>query len=296
MVYNNEHFEATEALRQKAMTKPDQPLQPTTGAEHLLQQPTIDPNEYLSEVFKLYRADEADYRGTRNEEQQFIAEYASEEADEHFDKLVLGIDALRSVVGGTPKDLAITDQKPEDDVRLGDFDEAVTLREMRDSWRQLWVGMNVLTNRLHRDNAEFKHRRYPEIFEMSADNKDALIDQVFSNFQDLNALRFGAKGSGLMRTKRRFDEDMEPVEERFDKDKAQTERQLNENAAKRRYSATSKKSGHEVRTAVHPAGKMTPEEFVGLRKQYPEVDMDRFAYDAAFLKDMAAFYAEQESH
>lgn len=287
MEYNTEHF----LLKQKAQDiMPDTHPNPSIEAHPDLQAPVIPPEEYLGTVLNLYRQDHADYRGRRNEDQQIIAEYASEEADEYFDQMVLATVALRGLfMPVSPSDVFVApDAAAEADITLGNIADGVSMKDMRSSWRQLWVGMNVMTNRLNRDHPEFKEAHLHEIFEMPAEEKDALKNHLFGNFQDLNALRFGAHGSGVKRHKWKQNLDsMEFERIKVDIDKAPSDKALAGNAARRRYSTLASKDG---RLNMHIAGKMTPAEFIALRKEFPEVDMDDFTRDTSAYKDVQARY------
>lgn len=253
--------------------------------------PTIAPDEYLETVFSLYRQDHADYRGRRNEDQQVIAELASEEADEYFDQNMLAVMALRSLMmpGARVEPFIPPDDAEEAQITVGNLADGASLKDMRNSWRQLWVGMNIMTNRLHRDHAEFGEAGMIEIFDMKAADKQALISHLFGNFQDLNGLSFGAQGSGVRRTVWANDPDtMEPVRTKVDADKARTPKTFAGNAARRRFGARVQDTKQ-----MHAAGKMTPEEFKALRREFPEVDMDNFVRDTSYYKDVRARYEGQ---
>lgn len=286
MVYNIEHY----LLKQKYMTEQAQHTDPST---ELLHQSTIDPDYYLETVITLYRNRETDYRGNRNPDQRFIAEYAGEEADEYFDATQLAVSGLVKMFGGKNVRHSVPDEQEQKTITLGNIRDGASLFEMRNAWRQLWVAVNVGTNRLKRDSEEFQSRDLPEIFEMDTESKKALIDTLFANFQDLNALRFGAAGSGVKRQRWVRDPDTgRPGKIFVDPDLATGPKQIAENAANRRYAVKRKKDAEK--TAVHPAGKMTPEEFKELRKNNSEIPMDHFAKDAAFLRNMAEYYAEDD--
>ena len=258
-----------------------------------LEQPAIEPVGYLRTVIDLLRQDEADYRGHRNDDQKAIAELASSEADEYFDKVLITVLDLNRIMDPTAR-IAIkpNDEVAEAQVVLGGIKDGVTLRDMRNSWRHLWVGINVLTNRLYRDSQNFKDAGLVELFEMDEKNKLKFMDTLFSNFQDLNALRFGAKGSGVKAHKIVYDLDGgEPQRIAFDRDKATSDKDIANNAARRKYNAFRTETS---RPSTHPAGKLFPEEFIELRRQFPEVDMDKFARDVAYSKDVTKFYEDGE--
>lgn len=286
MMYDSNHFQAKE----KAMADQNhQQEEPITHPE--LQGARVNPADYLETVFSLYREDKADYRGRRDEDQQFIAEYAAEEADEFFDQALLGVLALRNTLTPDKKLFIKPDEQAEREITLGNFEDGASLQDMRSAWRQLWVGFNILTNRLHRDSSEFTSAGNKEVFSMVEADKEAVKQELFGNFQELNALRFGAKGSGVHRNRWDINLDSgEPEKIRVDADKARYNKDIANNAARRGYTVKPRKEGHQG--AIHPAGKMKPEEFTALRRQYPEVDMDKFARDAAYLKDIAKYYEE----
>jgi hypothetical protein len=301
MVYDREHY----LLKQKHEMNQTQPQEDLAALEQHQGQ-EINPAEYIATVINLYREDEGDYRGRRNEDQEIVAELASEEADEYFDASLQSIWDLAKLGSA---DMHSTEVKPseaaEADITLGGIKDGVSLREMRNAWRQLWVGMSILTNRLHRDSEGFRSSGYPELFHMDSSDKSKVLGQLFANFQDLNALRFGAEGSGVKRNRYIPDLDgAEPTKVRVDADKAirisqdsTHSQQLDykvvaQNAARRRYTVQRDKDSEAG--AVHPAGKMSPEEFTALRRLYPEVDMNQFARDAAFLKDIAKYYQDHD--
>lgn len=292
MVYDREYY----ILKQK--TSMDQQTQNQSIEQ--LSQAEINPDDYLRTVIDLYRQDEADYRGRRNEDQEVIAEIASQEADEHFDAVFLSVFALTKVLRpGVADTFVPPTEDDERDVTLGNLKDGASLKDMRNAWRQLWAGLSILTHRLKRDSQAFEQTGYPELFEMSEENKSRVIGKLFSNFQDLNALRFGVRGSGVRRTHRQHNDDGGIDEYTYDKDlaldrkrKTLDDRKVAENAARRGYTAKRDKS--QALGAIHPAGKMYPEEFVGLRKKFAEVDMDDFAQDVAFLKDVAKYYNRED--
>lgn len=288
MVYDREHYIQKQIFevmqQQEKQSNPD-----------FLPQEEISPVGYLHTVIDLYRQDEADYRGRRNEDQELIAELAAEEADEYFDKALISVMDFHKLANpGVRSEVVVKpDEATEAEITLGGLKDGVSLRDMRNSWRQLWVGMSVITNRLKRDSSEFQTSGLQELFDMDGKNKGHVMDSLFSNFQDLNALRFGAKGSGVQRTKIIPNMDGgEPRRVRVDADKAETDIGVANNAARRKYNATREDSRGPG--AMHPAGKMFPEEFTQLRKEHPQVDMEHFAHDVAYMKNVGQFYEEHQ--
>ena len=291
MVYDYEHIE----LKQRALENEKNMQEQTQTNDQLFETQVIDPNDYIETVLNLYRQDEGDYRGRRaGGDQELIAELSTEEADEYFDTVIIGLTGISRAVGHTKNPFVKPSEAGEADVRLGKLDDSVSLKDMRASWRQLWTGFSVLTHRLKRDSTEFQQTGLPELFFMDGDNKALLMSKMFSNFQDLNALRFGVQGSNVMRNRWVADEITgRPVKKRVDADIAPDAATVAQNAATRHYNAITGK-GDDAIMAVHAAGKMTPKEFKALRRLYPEVDMDRFAHDAARSKYLAKHYGENE--
>lgn len=112
---------------------------------------------------------------------------------------------------------------------------------------------------------------------------------LLGDFLTHNALRFGTDSVGNPRSihKRVHTEDggIEDVVHIVDADRARNDREIQRNIATRSFT-----SG----VATHPAGKISPADYRRLRKEYPEVDKDRFDYAISFCTDVFKFLEEQE--
>lgn len=244
-----------------------------------------DASDYLDTVRAMYRNDEADYRGQRSPEQKLIAGQAAEQADTYFDSAVLGVLAIATM---NKDEEAFIDAVPstaeERTTTLGGAENAVTLTEMRDAWRQVWTAMSVMTNRLERDSARFKARDLQAINNLPEADRTVLMQTLFNQFQDVNSLRFGVQGFGLSRTRRMHNEDGGIDEFKYDPDVATEQRGVSANAARRRYTVKAR-SGEEGGNAVHTVGKLSPKELVELRREFPEVEADEFFTTTSFRKN-----------
>lgn len=222
--------------------------------------------QYIQSVREHYRADHGEYRGRRNPEQQAIAEMTADEARLLFDGAVAGILALTSGVE-LPPDY-------EEHERAGH-----TWAQFRGEYERLMAGFGVLTNRLNRDGYEV-----PSYIELSDADRIKVASAMFGDFLEHNGLWFGATGSGVKRSSRRHTDDGEVEVVISDKDKAKNDREIEKNMRTREYS-----SG----VATHVAGKMSPAEYVKLRKAYPEMDKDEFDRAVGFYTNAKEEFEER---
>jgi hypothetical protein len=239
-------------------------------------------DSYLDEVRSLYRDGEADYRGQRSPKQQELAANAAREADSYFDESLLGVLAMGAWDEEQFIEVIPTGEKGQE-ITLGDVNNAVTLNEMRTSWRQLWTGMTVMTNRLTR-STHFVKKGLREVSQLNPAAKRTVMQMLFNQFQDINALRFGVEASGVDWVRRVHDiEQGTIVERRFDPDKSLHDREVSKTAARRRYNAR-----RGTRPAVHAAGKLSPRELRDLRKEFSEIEPDMFFFETGFRKNAIA--------
>jgi len=204
---------------------------------------------YVETVRGLYRDGEASYSGRRNGDQQIIAELAGEEA--------------RIIVDGAANLVSILTRTelPENyqDVNYA----GIKWSEFSGEFERLLVGFGVITNRIHRD-----HPNVADYLELEEPERLKAASVLFGDFLAHNALRFGVDGSGIRQSAfGRSTEDGKVVRVVRDKDVVRSERELRENIVTRKYS-----SG----VSTHAAGKMSPADYVRLRREFPEVDKDQF--------------------
>ncbi|MCA9346034.1 hypothetical protein KC960_00920 [Candidatus Saccharibacteria bacterium] len=224
-------------------------------------------NSYVETVRELYRNGAGEYRGRRNEDQQLIAEVTSDEARLLVDGVMLGLLAL----SGTD-DKKTTANLDSDEQIIGSH----SWKSFRGEFERLLVGFGVLTNRLHRDG--FGVPSYADLGE--ADRIKA-ASVMLTDFLAHNALRFGVDTSGVHKTdfKTIHTDDGGIKHERitYDKDKAKTRHELDKNIRKRGFSSS---------PATHQAGKISPKEYVKLRREHPEMDADDFNQAVSFYTDV----------
>lgn len=215
---------------------------------------------YVDTVREHYREGHGEYRGRRTPEQQLIAEVTSDEAHLLLDGVFQGILSLSGVVYEPVQD-AMLQKKQSEPLKAG-----FSWNDYRGEFERLLVGFAVLSSRLERDG--YKVKSYADL---RAEDRIKVASSLLSDFMHHNTLRFGVEGSGVKKTEfktRYTDEgDVERIRITTDKDKAKSEREIEENMMTRKYS-----SG----IAAHPAAKMSPKEYVELRREYPEVDKDMF--------------------
>src|SRR5690606_7599391 len=114
-------------------------------------------HQYLDTFREMYREGYTDYRGTRvGEEQATISEYASLEADDFFDRYVMGAMALGALTAPEETEETVTHALVEpESIHLYESPEAPSLLDMKNAWRQLWTAFSVGTHRLARDSEFF---------------------------------------------------------------------------------------------------------------------------------------------
>lgn len=215
---------------------------------------------YVDTVREHYREGHGEYRGRRDPGQQLIAEVTSDEANLLLDGVFQGILSLSGVTYEPVQD-AMLEKKQNEPLKAG-----FSWNDYRSEFERLLVGFAVLSSRLERDG--YKVKSYAD---MRADDRMKVASALLGDFMHHNTLRFGVEGSGVNKTKFKTidtkDGDVERIRITSDKDKAKSEREIEENMMTRKYS-----SG----IAAHPAAKMSPREYIELRKEYPEIDKDMF--------------------
>lgn len=226
---------------------------------------------YIENVREHYRQEHAQYRGTRNEHQQLIAETTSDEARLIVDGVMAGLLAL----GGT-----VLPMDYENTTKGGH-----TWDDYRSEFERLLVGFGVLTHRLQRDGYGIV-----EYAELPESDRMKVASALFSDFQKHNALRFGVNGSGVKKTitTHEINDDGEfvVVRKKTDIDVAKNDRAISQNMHTRGYTAG---------VAAHQAGKISPEEYSRLRKQYPEIPKDQFDRSVSFYTNVEEQLADREA-
>lgn len=233
-----------------------------------------DAEHYIEAVRDHYRNEHGAYSGRRNEEQQLIAEVTTDEARTVVDGVLLGLYALSGNVN-----VELTPEL-EESVEVG----GTTWKNYRGEFERLLVGFGVITNRLHRDGFEV-----PSYADLRAEDRLKAASVLFSDFMRHNSLRFGIETAGLHRSqiKRRHTEDGEVAVSSviYDPDRAQNDTEIQKNMRKR---------GYTTDVAAHPALKISPEEYLRLRKEYPEIDKDDFDRDISFYINVRQRYEDRE--
>lgn len=208
--------------------------------------------QYVETVRELYREGKASYAGRRNEEQEVIAELAGEEA--------------RLMVDGAAAGIAIiTNSELSDDFEDIEY-AGIPWKKFRGEFERLLIGFGVITNRLHRDEAY----DIPDYLELDDETRHKTAAVLFNDFLAHNALRFGVDGSGVRRSYSRHTEDGGIVREIRDIDVARSEKELRHNMASR---------GYHSGVSTHAAGKMSPDAYRHLRRQFPEAEIEKDKFD-----------------
>jgi hypothetical protein len=228
---------------------------------------------YIEAVRTLYRDGKGEYRGRRNEEQQLIAEVTIDEARLIVDGALAGILALG--IGG-PVEIKIDDEKP---IR-GNF----SWSDYRNEFSRALVGFGVITNRLERDGFEV-----PSYADLPASARMQVASALFHDFNAHNALRFGVQTAGVRKTEFKTvytdDGGVNRLAIQSDRDKAPSERAIDTYMQER---------GYTTGVAAHPSLKISTDEYVALRRQYPEVDKDAFDRDVSFFTNVREEYENRE--
>ena len=230
----------------------------------------VMPEVYLDDVRELYRDSEASYQGRRTPEQEEIAAEFSVEADKYFQDRVEFFLALTSP--SEEKWLEESIRAEEGEWSVGE----VTLNDMKESWRQLWVGMGILTNRLSQSSPYYQSKYNFELKDVPHEERNLIMHELFNQFVEHNALRFGTdavEGIDTVERKWRLDDKEQFVGElvRRNRDLAQNDQEVIDRIEKLGYT-----EGIEDHSAMHAAGKMSPEEARQLRREYSELDTIRF--------------------
>lgn len=231
-------------------------------------------HDYVDLAREHYRNEHAAYKGTRNEEQQLIAELTSEEAHLLVDATALGvISVLHQGTVEPPKDY-------DHEVTKGDFN----WENFKDEFSRLLVGFAILTHRLERDGFGV-----PSYADMPADDRKKAASALFGDFLQHNAYRFGVDTAGLKTTTRKSkhteDGGIEVVRTVIDKDEARNDREIVQNMLSR---------GYSTGVAAHAAGKISPAEYVRLRREFPEMNKDNFDRDVSFYSNARKQFESQE--
>jgi hypothetical protein len=235
---------------------------------------------YINDVRSHYRQEHSSYVGRRNEEQQLIAEVTAEEARQVVDGTVIGAFALTQLaLTGTFSPEANLDEY--DDVEVAGH----TWAEYRGEFERVLVGFAVITSRLSRDG--YGVESYADL---RANDRITVATTLFHDFMRHNNLRFGVETSGVPKvsTKRVYSPNFESSElERtiVDRDQATHDSIILRNMRKRGYT-----SG----VAAHPALKLSPREYIALRKTYNEVNKDEFDFIISNARNARAEFEKKE--
>lgn len=237
-------------------------------------------HDYVELVREMYRNEDAAYKGARSDEQKLIAEVTAIEAREIVDGVMLGMLAL-NVLGQTNPDGPKLPPDYETKVEKAGY----TWKDYRSEFERLLVGFGVITNRLHRD-----HMDVPSYSDLPTNARMKVASSLFGDFLAHNALRFGVDTAGLKATRNKtaYTEDggIEIIKTVIDKDEANSEKELNENIKRR---------GYRSDASQHPAAKLSPTDYIALRKSYPEIDKDKFDQDVGYYTDVKNALENQES-
>ncbi len=150
-------------------------------------------HDYIESIRQAYR-DGAEYKGERSEVQRRREDKAELEADTYIFDLIHSLGAAPAAF----------------DARVGTLqgDQGLGLEEMYRSWKHLWMGLNVIAERIHRKDSSVK-----DLAEYSAEERLVVMQQLFNDFQEHNAMRFGAEGMGIQKTRPKLGRDGLPMED-----------------------------------------------------------------------------------
>lgn len=226
--------------------------------------------DYLQQIRQSYREGDAYYKGTLNEYQRMAEEISSEEARVVLNGVMAGIIAL----GG-----ARMPDEHDDIERAG-----ITWGEFSNEFGRALARVETISERLERKGLMTSYA------ELGESDRVKVAAELLSDFQVLNALRFGADGSGLPATRTRTIEDedggLKQIEVKIgDKDKASTEKGIDRNMAER---------GYRSKNGNSPAIKLSPAEYRDLRRQYPLMDKDTFDRIVSISTDAAKALETEE--
>lgn len=247
----------------------------TSERSGLFQTPEQAQN-YIDTVREYYREGYSTFKGSRSEEQQLIAMVTTDEAAQIIDGTMSGLLAIASPKtsrGQLPHHYETAVEKA-----------GITWGEFRSEFEKLLVEFAIITHRLNRDG--YNIASYAD---MEPADKMKVGSVVLSDFLAHNALRFGVDGSGIRRTKYRFEEDkygeVRKIAYPEDPDKARSDKEIAQNMAE---------LGYRTGIAASPAAKMSPEELKKLRRMYPEEDRLRFMQGASTYVNFAHALEERE--
>lgn len=249
-------------------------------------------NTYLEDIRHAYNAREIHYTGRRNEEQSLIAGLLGDEADLYFDGATTTLFSLsEDGLGFTGNIIEPVRLEPVLQHALnGDGFEK--LQEMKSAFRQVVVAIGIASLRMERDQTPtISGSQMVSMFELDHPKQLAVLNAIFSDFQELNTLRFGAKGSGLMRTLQ-LDPFAEDTKYQVDRDVI-PKRQQREHLLDTPYREIHHQS--EI-PAVHVSGKMSPAEYRKLRQQFRDIDKSLFDKIVGFHQGARKYLEEQFSH
>jgi len=248
----------------------------------------FDAHDYIDSVRDAYRHGNITYVGTRNEDQQLIAGLIADEVNQYLDLQTSAVLSMSGVEIKNPYEGTIV---AED---MLDSEDRKSYSEMRDAFRQLTVAIAIATERAERDGKRDTHgNRITSLLGLSDESRVAFYDALFSDFQELNALRFGAAGSGVKQHRLIGAPDPDTNEYQtveVDPDKQDLTRVVGSRRAKG-YRENMMKDG---RWLISAAGKVSPNEYIALRKEFPEVDKSEFDRVISSSRNAEAVLVGQE--
>ncbi len=229
----------------------------------------IDSEGYLNTIRQAYQEEQIHYTGRRSEEQQTVAQLLSEEAEGFIDggARLMAIGHPIGVEGDVAEYIG---------TELGEEYREKFL-DMRGAFSQLYVAMGIASLRMERDDVHTSTgQTVHSLIELPDEDRKSILEQLFADFQDLNLLRYGAKGSGIpKKIFIEYDEYGAEVYHETDKDLKLNPRRLWQGMLAKKYREEIAEDDDSI-PAVHVAGKMSPDEYRRLRKSYPDMQKDKF--------------------
>jgi len=231
---------------------------------------------YVQAAREHYRDGHASYQGNhRNEDQQLIAEVTSDEARHVMTGVISGIAALNGTFGHEGE----IDERIFDEVQIGNH----SWREFSNSYEHMMAGFGILTERLHNRGFDV-----PSFAYLDQPDKMKVYSVLLSDFLRHNGLRFGAEPTGLQKSdrKRVHNEDggIDEIVTYSDRDQAKNDFELEANMKRRGYNSRTVGG----RPNIHQAGKLSPKEYIELRRSFGELEKDDFDRIVAGARDARA--------
>lgn len=232
-------------------------------------QPGFDAKDYLAQVREAYQDNILKYEGRRSEDQAVIAECLSDEADEHINIGLAAFSNMKSPLPPTEARIEKHISSQEEGERYFEI-----FNQMKAAFRQVYVAIGISTMRAEEGNiVDTDKKPIRSLWGLSNEERIEVMQQLFNDFQEHNALQFGAIGSGAKKRVMHgeLDEDGNYVYVEVDRDKVSIDRLLGVMATTPYTYGT---IGHSP--LVHTAGKLSPADRNSLRREYPDVPKDVF--------------------